>query len=99
GNLPFGESGSTYEPPDEVKGDVARMVFYMDARYPSLNIAPSTIGDLGTLLQWHEEDPVDAFEENRNDVIYSYQNNRNPFIDHPHLALLMYHDHPDVTLD
>ena len=99
GNLPFGESGSTYEPVDEVKGDIARMVFYMDARYPSLNITESTIGDLGTLLEWHEMDPVDDFEENRNDVLYDYQNNRNPFIDHPHLVWLMYHDHPAVDLD
>ncbi len=35
------------------------------------------------LLQWHEDDPVDAIEQQRNDVIYSYQGNRNPFIDHP----------------
>ncbi len=35
------------------------------------------------LLQWHQADPPDAFEQNRNDVIYSYQTNRNPFIDHP----------------
>lgn len=98
GNLPFGTTGSTYEPPDEVKGDIARIVFYMDARYPSLNISSSTIGDLSTLLEWHEQDPVDSFEMNRNSVIYKHQKNRNPFIDHPHLAWLMYHDHPSVDL-
>ena len=43
-------------------------------------------GVLSTLLQWHEDDPVDDFERNRNDVIYSYQDNRNPFIDHPNLV-------------
>ena len=38
-------------------------------------------------LDWHRNDPVDAWEENRNDIIYySYQNNRNPFIDFPNLA-------------
>ncbi|MFW5841726.1 MAG: endonuclease [Bacillota bacterium] len=92
GNLPFGTTGGTYEPPDEVKGDIARIVFYMDARYDELSINSSTIGDLSMLLEWHINDPVDDFERNRNDVIYSYQNNRNPFIDHPHLALLLYHD-------
>jgi endonuclease I len=42
------------------------------------------MGKLATLLKWHEQDPVDAFETRRNDMIYSkYQHNRNPFIDHP----------------
>ncbi|MBK8977056.1 MAG: endonuclease [Planctomycetes bacterium] len=40
-------------------------------------------GLLSTLLAWHLEDPVDAFEQRRNDVVYTYQGNRNPFIDHP----------------
>jgi endonuclease I len=40
-------------------------------------------GKLSTLLEWHKEDPVDSFEINRNNVIYTYQENRNPFIDHP----------------
>ena len=35
------------------------------------------------LLEWHESDPVDAFERNRNDVLYTYQHNRNPYIDYP----------------
>lgn len=38
---------------------------------------------LSDLLQWHKDDPVDDFERNRNNVIYSYQNNRNPYIDNP----------------
>jgi endonuclease I len=92
GNLPFGTTGSTYEPPDEVKGDIARIVFYMDARYDELTITAGQIGDLSMLLEWHLNDPVDDFERTRNDVIFSYQNNRNPFIDYPHLALLLYHD-------
>ena len=99
GNLPFGESGSTYEPPDVVKGDVARMVFYMDARYDVLNAESGIVGDLGLLLEWHLEDPVDAFESARNQVIYEHQGNRNPFIDHPHLAYLMFYDHPSLDLD
>jgi len=41
------------------------------------------MGLLQTLLQWHEEDPPDDKERGRNDVVYSYQGNRNPFIDHP----------------
>ena len=41
------------------------------------------MGRLAILLDWHYADPVDAFERNRNDVVASYQGNRNPFVDHP----------------
>jgi endonuclease I len=48
------------------------------------------MGDLSTLLAWSLADPVDDFERNRNEVIYSYQHNRNPFIDYPPLAELIW---------
>jgi endonuclease I len=86
----------TWEPRDAVKGDVARMILYMDVRYEgtngeldltavdAVNTSPAPEhGRLSTLLEWHEQDPPDAFEINRNNVVYSYQDNRNPFIDHP----------------
>lgn len=92
----------SFEPRDEVKGDVARMLFYMAVRYegydsyPDLElsetIAPQSNkdpfhGKLAILLEWHRNDPVDSWETNRNDVIYyNFQNNRNPFIDHPEIA-------------
>lgn len=93
----FSYVDSTYfEPRDEVKGDVARMLFYMATRYEGTNGEPNlelvngttsintaTLGDLTTLIAWHLQDPVDAFELNRNHIIYSIQGNRNPFIDHP----------------
>lgn len=43
------------------------------------------MGKLDLLYSWHLEDPVDEFEINRNNIIYNYQGNRNPFIDHPEL--------------
>jgi hypothetical protein len=45
--------------------------------------SPAYMGLLSTLLAWHQADPVDAAERERNEVIYSFQGNRNPFIDHP----------------
>lgn len=96
-------TASSWEPRDEVKGDVARMIFYMMVRYegtdgePDLevvdwvNSAPEPHhGKYSALYQWHQDDPPDAFEINRNEVIYSYQNNRNPFIDHPEFLILIY---------
>jgi endonuclease I len=87
----------SWEPRDAVKGDVARMLFYMAVRYegdsgePQLelnnNVNNGTApyhGKMSVLLQWHLEDPVDNWERNRNNIIYNdYQHNRNPFIDHP----------------
>jgi hypothetical protein len=49
------------------------------------------MGRLSALLRWHRLDPVDASERNRNDLIYErYQRNRNPFVDHPEWAELVY---------
>jgi len=75
-------------------GDVARGVFYMAVRYNGLEVVngnpPNTtvgqLGDLALLLQWNHSDPSDDFEMNRNNYIYTWQVNRNPFIDYPDLA-------------
>jgi endonuclease I len=109
GNLDFDNGGSPYanapgnfkdsdswQPRDAVKGDVARMLFYMAVRYESgdqldleLRDAVNTggtpyMGKLSVLKQWSQQDPPDAFEKRRNQVIFDkYQHNRNPFIDHP----------------
>jgi endonuclease I len=47
------------------------------------NASIAYMGKLSTLIQWHQQDPVDAAEQLRNEVIQTYQGNRNPFIDHP----------------
>ena len=41
---------------------------------------------INLLLKWIRQDPVSSKEINRNNAVYSLQNNRNPFIDHPELA-------------
>lgn len=82
---------------DDHRGDVARIIFYMAVRYSILSIV-NTNGSISTyqfaqldvLLEWHELDPVDNFERNRNEVIFSYQKNRNPFIDYPHFVDLIW---------
>lgn len=96
----YSGSARVFEPRDQDKGDVARIIFYMEVRYEGgngeedLEMTNDILfsnneprhGVRSTLLEWHELDPVDDFERNRNDVIYSYQGNRNPFIDHPELV-------------
>ena len=101
-----------WKPNNNVKGDVARMIFYMATRYegangePDLKVIDSIPSDnftnepihakLSDLYQWHLDDPVDDWERNRNDIIYyTYQNNRNPFIDHPEYVTLIW----GLTLD
>ena len=91
------KDADSFEPRDAVKGDVARMIFYMATRYEGDNGEPDLevvdhvntypnpeMGKLSTLLQWNAQDPPDDFERHRNNVIYyDYQKNRNPYIDHP----------------
>ena len=48
--------------------------------------SPAYMGLLSTLIGWHQADPPDTAELERNEVIYSFQGNRNPFIDHPEWA-------------
>ena len=97
--------GDSFEPRDDVKGDVARMMFYMDTRYegsgsdstPDLELVnrltttdESKLGLLCTLAAWNAADPVDASEQLRNDRIYELQGNRNPFIDNPAWVEIFY---------
>ena len=98
-----GYSGTVFEPIDEFKGDVARMIFYFVTRYQSKlssfssgnMLGSSTFPGLQTwelnvLLAWHNQDPVSAAEVNRNNASYKYQGNRNPFIDNPNYVNLIW---------
>jgi len=100
----------SWEPPDYVKGDIARILFYMVVRYdPGVDHENNTfdlelvdyttpnntepiLGKLSSLLDWHLSDPVDDFEINRNQIIFGFQENRNPFIDHPNLVNYLWGD-------
>ena len=91
-NLHYGQYNGPAETLGKFKGDVARGIFYMAVRYNRLEVVNGfpegkrgELGDLATLLEWHRNDPPDDFEMNRNNVIYTWQINRNPFIDQPDL--------------
>jgi endonuclease I len=87
----YHNTGGWY-PGDEDRGDIARIVMYMSIMW-EINI--DSVGNIQLFLQWHEEDPVDDFESNRNNVIFQYTNNRNPFIDHPELAYRIFGEPSD----
>ena len=93
-----GYSGTVFEPADEYKGDFARTYFYFATRYQNImnsiggeSFNNTTYPSLSTwsvnlFLKWHRQDPVSQKEIDRNNAVYAYQKNRNPFIDHPELA-------------
>lgn len=106
GSLPFGvvrgnadyenkagakRGNGVFEPPDAVKGRVARGMLYFYARYKDSR----TFGrqsqqfwnqQIELFLEWNRRFPPDAFEARRNDLVQSFQGNRNPFIDDYTLA-------------
>jgi len=96
-----GYSSTVFEPIDEYKGDIARAYFYISVRYYGEDSDWSTSGmtnkseilpwAMTMLLQWNDQDPVSQKEIDRNNVIYNnYQHNRNPFIDNPEYAHMIW---------
>ena len=98
-----GYSGTVFEPIDAFKGDIARMILYFVTRYET-QLSGFTTGnmlggsafpglqtwELNQLLAWHAADPVSATEIARNNASYTYQGNRNPYIDHPEYVALIW---------
>ncbi len=110
-------AGGAFEPMDNVKGDVARIIFYVYTHYNTYtNVSGTTNGAsnpfnyFGTLkfthvmavsseeaavemlLEWNRLDRVDEIELARNEAVYGIQGNRNPFIDHPEYADMVWGD-------
>lgn len=54
------------------------------------NLSVAYMGMKTVLLQWHQQDPPDAWERRKNDVVHSFQGNRNPFIDHPEWVVCLF---------
>jgi endonuclease I len=90
----------SFYPGDEWKGDVARIIMYMYVRYKDrckatyVGYGKSTYAPFKDMpdifLEWNAQDPPSQFEINRNNIIYRFQGNRNPFIDNPYLATLIW---------
>lgn len=90
--IDWGEGGSkrglqadgqtVFEPRDEQKGPSARAILYFVIRYQNydgfLNVTQEA-----TLRDWSATFPPDAIQKTRNEDIFAYQHNRNPFVDYP----------------
>lgn len=99
-----------FEPADCYKGDFARTYFYFATRYKTIMgnmsgagtahfTASTTYCNLTQyskelFLDWHRNDPVSKKEIIRNNAIYQYQHNRNPYIDHPEYVEAIWGDTP-----
>ena len=106
-----GRATNLFEPADEYKGDFARMYLYFvtcyqdyswkssalsmfaQNSYPTLNAYGQSL-----LLKWHRQDPVSQKEIDRNNAVYSFQGNRNPFIDYPNMVEYIWGDSTNYEL-
>lgn len=104
-------NSSAWEPADAAKGQVARAILYMDVRYEGTDgemdltavngtgtYPKAEHGNLQTLLAWHKQFPPTDFERRRNERIFNMQLNRNPFVDHPEYANLIWADSDVSTI-
>lgn len=106
-----GHSGTVFEPNDEVKGDIARVYFYMVTCYEdrctswgndvfTSNKYPGlTTWTLNMMLRWATLDPVDSVEWARNNAVQQVQGNRNPFVDYPGLEDYVWGDKKDTAFN
>ncbi|MFW6289929.1 MAG: endonuclease [Mariniphaga sp.] len=96
---------SVWEPGPATKGQVARILFYMAVRYEGTDLETDLEvvdkintyplpqhGKLSTLLEWNNQYPPTDFERRRNERIFQIQQNRNPFVDNPEFANLIWNN-------
>lgn len=100
-----GNAAQVFEPADEYKGDFARSYFYMVCTYQNLTWADKymymleqnnypTLKEWASdmLMRWHRDDQRSQKEIDRNEAVYGFQQNRNPFIDYPEIAEYLWGD-------
>lgn len=108
-----GYAGTVFEPNDEVKGDIARIYFYMATCYEDRILtwtngkASNVIGGttyeplkawvMNMMMRWAALDPVDSIERARNAAVYGVQRNRNPYVDYPGLEQYVWGSKKDVA--
>jgi endonuclease I len=95
-----GYSGTVFEPIAPYRGDLARGMFYIATRYfnqdgswpgsPAANGSQWLPWAADQFVAWSSTDPVSWKERLRNGAVYTYQNNRNPFVDHPEFVTAIY---------
>ena len=94
-------NSSVFEPREDVKGDVARSMFYFYTIYTNEadNNFFNTQKDI--LYQWHLNDPANDEEINRTWLIANYQNNiPNPFIlDNTLIYRCYFYDESEIGCD
>lgn len=87
-----------FYPAEGYRGATARILFYLQVRWGDKSNLSFALGNAGTkvmgnvdvLLKWHLEEPPTDEEIRRNEAVYGIQGNRNPFIDHPEYAEMIY---------
>lgn len=106
-----GYSGTVFEPNDAIKGDIARIYFYMATCYENVitgwggglmsgtKYQPFAQWSFDMFLRWSKEDPIDDVEIARNKAVYTVQSNRNPFVDYPGLEDYIWGDMKNVAFN
>ncbi len=93
------QSGGLFYPGEGYRGATARILMYVQVRWgDEFNLSFSNnssseakvIGKISDLMKWHLQEPPTAEEIARNEAVAQIQGNRNPFIDHPEYAEMIY---------
>ena len=100
GSSTSGVGGTFFYPAKGYRGATARILMYVQVRWGDdnnlyfLDTASTSdgkgIGRISDLMKWHLEEPPTDEEIRRNEAVFKIQGNRNPFIDHPEYAELIY---------
>ncbi len=92
-----GQHGATAHPePDLMLTEDEALI---EASRTGANEGTGYMGMQSVLLEWHRQDPVTDLERRRNDVVFGFQGNRNPFVDHPEwIDVLFDPDHETTTI-